>query len=270
MAILILTTNNRAEASVDNVAYILRETATDCWSTHNIEEIKDKSDALTYATRRAFEEKLKPSRSETPRNHMRMKLTFSDETDPKVALENSKIFLEKHFPNAKIIYSSHKDTDNCHVHCWVDNRQTDEKKVHLSNSKFYKLGENWSKHCDQIYGTNYTEQFRKSRKEHNQSKKDGIEPPKLKQNQILKEAQLKDEQGRITIGKQLIKRSSEIINESSRRINELKQLHEYGNQLELARIGREGSERQRSSNDQARPNPIRSPREIETRSTINR
>jgi hypothetical protein len=270
MAILILTTNNRAEASVDNVGYILRESATDCWATHNIEEIHDKTDALTYATRRAFEEELKPSRNETRRNHMRMKLTFSDETDPKVALENSKIFLEKHFPDAKIIYSSHKDTDNCHVHCWIDNRQVNENKLHLSNSKFYKLGENWSKYCDRLYGTNYTEQFKEARKEHNKSKKNGIEPPKAKQNEKLKEAQLKDEQGTIAIGKQLIKRSSEIINESSRRINELEQLHEYGNKLELERIGRAGMERKRSSNDQTRPNPIQPPPEFKQKPTFSR
>lgn len=270
MAILILTTNNLAEHSVDNVGYILRETATDCWSTHNIEEIKDKTDALTYATRRAFEEKLKPSRSETPRNHMRMKLTFADETDPKTALENSKKFLEKNFPNAKIIYSSHTDTDNCHVHCWIDNRQTDGKKVHLSNSKFYKLGENWSKHCDKLYGTNYTEQFKESRKQHNQNKKDGIEPPKAKQNKKLKENQLKDEQGRTTAGEQLIKRSGQLIDESSRRINEIQQLLEYGNQLELARIGREGSERKRSNNDRPRPNPIPTPPEIKKQPTLTR
>jgi hypothetical protein len=270
MAILILTTNNRAAASVDNVAYILRETATDCWSTHNIEEIRHKTDALTYATRRAFEEKLKPSRSETPRNHMRMKLTFAEENDPKTALENSKNFLEKHFPNAKIIYSSHKDTDNCHVHCWIDNRQTDGRKVHLSNSKFYKLGENWSRYCDQLYGTNYTEQFKESRKLNNENKKGGIEPPKVKQNEKLKENQLKDEQGRITTGEQLIKRSSELINASSRRINEVQQLNEYGNQLELARIGREGSERKRSSNNQPRPSPIPIPPEIKKQPTLNR
>lgn len=270
MAILILTTNNRAAASVDNVAYILRETATDCWSTHNIEEIHDKTDALTYATRRAFEEKLKPSRSETPRNHMRMKLTFADETDPKVALENSKIFLEKHFPNAKIIYSSHKDTDNCHVHCWIDNRQINGNKLHLSNSKFYKLGENWSKYCDKLYGTNYTEQFKEARKQHNKNKKDGIEPPKLKENAILKEAQLKNEQGTINIGKQLIERSSEIINGASRKINELEQLHEYGNQLELARIGREGTERKRSGNDQPRPTQLPTTLEVKKEPAISR
>jgi hypothetical protein len=256
MAILILTTNNRAEASVGNVDYILRETATDCWSTHNIEEIKDKTDALTYATRRAFEEELKPSRSETPRNHMRMKLTYADETDPKIALENAKVFLEKNFPNAKIIYSSHKDTDNCHVHCWIDNRQTDDKKVHLSNSKFYKLGENWSKYCDKLYGTNYTEQFKESRKQHNQNKKDGIEPPKAKQCKKLQENQLKNEQVTITAGEQLIKRAGEIVNGASRKISEYQQLLNYGSQLELARIGREGAERKRSSHDQPRPNFI--------------
>jgi hypothetical protein len=271
MAVLIYTTNNRAESSVGNVSYILRDDATDCWSTHNLPEVKDKTDALTYAEKRAFEEELTPLWGAAERrNHQRLELTYANETDPKIALENAKVFLEKNFPNAKIIYSSHKNTDNCHVHCWVDNRQTDNKKVHLSNSKFYKLGENWSKYCDQLYGTNYTEQFKESRKQHNQNKKDGIEPPKAKRHEKLKENRLKNEQRTINAGKSIIKRAGRIVNESARKISEYQQLNEYGNQLELAAIGRAGAERKRLSNAQESETRIQPPQGSETKSISNR
>ncbi len=271
MAILILTTNNRAEASVDNVSYILREDAVACWATHNIEEVKDKTDALTYADRRAFEEELKPLYGASQRrNHLRMKLTFADEDDPNTALLHSKQFLEKNFPQAKIIYSSHKDTDNCHVHCWIDARETTGKKLHLSNSKFYKLGEEWSKHCDRIYGTNYTEQFKQSRKQNNQNKKDGIEPPKSTQNQKLKENQEKNEQKSIRIGEQLIKTANRAITNSERKINELEQINEYGNKSELARIGRENMERKRRSDAEQGKNQIRPSNKSQEQPTPNR
>ncbi len=269
MSVLIYSTNNRAEASVDNVSYILRNDAVACWSTQNIEEIKTKTDALSYAEKRAFEENLTPLWGASERrNHHRLQLTYASETSPETALQNAKIFLENNFPNAKIIYSSHKNTDNCHVHCWIDIRQTDEKKVHLKNNQFYKLEEKWSKYCDQLYGTNYTEQFKQSRKQHNQEKKDGKILPKRWEK--LKEAREKNEQQTTAGTKSIIKRASRIIDESSRRINEIKQLNEYGSQLELARIGREGSERKRSNNVEPRPNFLHTSSEIKKQSGISR
>jgi hypothetical protein len=271
MSVLIYTTNNRAEASVANVGYILRDDAVACWSTHNIEEIKTKTDALTYTEKRAFEENLTPLWGAAERrNHHRLQLTYANETNPETALQNAKIFLENNFPNAKIIYSSHKNTENCHVHCWVDIRQNDGKKVHLKNSEFYKLGEKWSKYCDEIYKTNYTEQFKQSRKQHLQQKKNGIEPPRAKQGKKLKEASKKNEQQTINRTKSIIERAGRIINESARRINELNQIKHYGNQFELAGINREGAERQRSSSVQPRPEPSRTPTEITQQSNQSR
>ncbi len=254
MAILIITTDNRAAASVANISYILRDSATACWTTQNLEQIKDKTDALSYAEQRAFEEDLTPLwGAKERRNHIRMELTFASETNPEEALKNAKNFLENNFPEAKIILSSHKNTEHCHVHCWIDNRATNNKKLRLNNSKFYRLGEKWSKHCDSIYKTKYTEQFKQSKTKHNAEKKQGKYP--IKWWEKLKEGNIKDEQRTITAGKQLIARAGRCLNQSGRRINELKQL-KYGNEFELAGISRKSSERQWSSSPETRREPI--------------
>jgi hypothetical protein len=273
MSVLIFTTNNRAEASVGNVSYILRDDAVACWSVQNIEEIKTKTDALSYAEKRAFEENLTPLWGATERrNHHRLQLTYASEKSPEEALKNAKFFLENNFPNAKIIFSSHKNTENCHVHAWIDIRQTDGKKVHLKNNQFYKLGESWSKYCDEIYKSNYTEQFKQSRKQHNQEKKEGKILPKRWEK--LEESRIKNEQQTINRTKSLIERASRAINESARKIEQFNQIksvgEHYRNESELARIGREGSERKRRSNAQQSANRIQPPQPVETKSTPNR
>jgi hypothetical protein len=275
MSVLNYTTNNRAEASVDNVSYILRNDAVACWSTQNLEEIKTKTDALSYAEKRAFEENLTPLWGAAKRrNHHRLQLTYASEKNPEEALKNAKIFLENNFPNAKIIFSSHKNTENCHVHAWIDVRQTDGKKVHLKNNQFYKLGESWSKYCDEIYKTNYTEQFKQSRKQHNQEKKKGIEPPKAKQGKKLKEARVKNEQQTTAGTKSIIERASRAINESARRIKQFNQIksagEHYRNEFELARIGRSGSEQIRLGNVEESPNRIQPPQTTAPKPTLNR
>jgi hypothetical protein len=273
MSVLIFTTNNRAEASVGNVSYILRDDAVACWSVQNIEEIKTKTDALSYAEKRAFEENLTPLWGATERrNHHRLQLTYASEKSPEEALKNAKFFLENNFPNAKIIFSSHKNTENCHVHAWIDIRQTDGKKVHLKNNQFYKLGEKWSKFCDEIYKTNFTEQFKQSRKQHNQEKKDGKILPKRWEK--LKEAREKNEQQTINGTKSLIERASRAINESARRIKQFNQIksagEHYRNEFELARIGRSGSEQIRLGNVEESPNRIQPPQTTAPKPALNR
>jgi hypothetical protein len=273
MSVLIFTTNNRAEASVGNVSYILRDDAVACWSVQNIEEIKTKTDALSYAEKRAFEENLTPLWGAAERrNHHRLQLTYASEKSPEEALKNAKIFLENNFPNAKIIFSSHKNTDNCHVHCWIDIRETNGKKMHLKNNQFYKLGEKWSKYCDEIYKSNYTEQFKQSRKQHNQEKKEGKILPKRWEK--LKEAREKNEQQAINGTESIIERASRAINESARRIEQfdsIKQTEQYyRNYFELARIGREGAERKRRSNAAQSATRIQPPQPTETKSISNR
>jgi hypothetical protein len=279
MAILTYKTNCRGASSVANAAYILREDACAEWETHNLEEVKTKEKALSYVERRAWEEDLKPLHGTERRNHQRLLLTFPEESNPKEALENAKKFLKQEFPNAKAILSAHTNTANLHVHIWLDVRQSDGKKIHLTNSKYKTMDDRYAKFCDEIYGTNYAEQF-KAKKLENINNRELLKSAG-KENEIVrkqnlnwknkKQGEIENEQRSINIGKYITTSASGSIDESSRRINELKQLDEHNrNEFELASIGRAGMERKRNSNDQSRPNSIHTSEEIKKQSGISR
>jgi hypothetical protein len=257
---------------VQNVTYILREDACATWGTHNLEEVISKSHALSYADRREWEEDMRSLNGAAERrNHQRMVLTFPEESNPDRALEAAKNFLKQEFPNAKAVLAAHGNTKIMHVHVWMDNRQTDGKKLHVPNAQYKTLDNRFAKYADRLYGTNYAEQF-KAKKIANISERETLKTAgrssEIVRKQNLtwkkrKEENAKTEQrtARITesiieAASRVINESSRIINESSRTINELKQLNEYGNQLELARIGREGSERKRRINAGQGTNPI--------------
>jgi hypothetical protein len=264
---------------VQNVSYILREDACATWGTHNLEEVISKSHALSYANRRSWEEEMRSLNGAAERrNHQRMVLTFPEESNPDRALEAAKNFLKQEFPEAKCILAAHGNTKNMHVHIWMDNRKTDGKKVHLSNAQYKTLDDRFAKFADRLYGTNYAEQFKAQKlaniSERETLKRAGRSSEVVRKQNLTwkkrKKGNLKDEQGTVAIGKHITSAARRIINESSRRIDGIKQLLEYGNQLELARIGRAGLERKRRSNDQQSGNPIPAPPEIKKQPIRNR
>jgi uncharacterized protein YdcH (DUF465 family) len=280
MGVLNYKTNCRAAASVQNVSYILREDACAVWETYNIEEIKSKTDALSYAERRAWEEELKPLNGAAERrNHQRMELTFTEETDPDRALAVAKNFLKQEFPEAKCIIAAHVNTKNLHVHVWMDCRKTDGKKVHLRNAQFKTLDDRYAKLTDQIYGTNYAEQF-KAQKIANMNEREMLKATGRsseivrKQNltwKIRKEASIKNEQRTTLSGKHITSAAGRTINESSRRIAEIEQLDRRNrNQSELERIGRSGMERIGRENDRTGSNPIRTPEQTPKKARLTR
>ncbi len=279
MAILTYKTNCRGASSVANTAYILREDACAEWETYNLEEIKTKAKALSYVERRAWEEDLKPLHGRERRNHQRLLLTFPEESNPKEALENARKFLKQEFPNAKAILSAHTNTENLHVHIWLDVRQTNEKKIHLTNSTYKTLDDRYAKFCDEIYGTNYAEQFKAKKLENINNRellKSTGKENEIVRNQNLnwknrKQGEIKNEQRSTNIGKHITTSASRIINESARKINEYKQLDEHNrNQSELERIGRSGMEQIGRSNAKGNPTSIQLPSEGKTRPTLNR
>jgi hypothetical protein len=249
---------------VQNVAYILREDACATWGTHNLEEVNSKSHALSYAERRTWEEEMRSLNGASERrNHQRMMLSFPEELNPDRALEAAKNFLKQEFPEAKCLLAAHGNTKIMHVHVWMDCRQTSGKKLHVPNAQYKTLDNRFAKYADRLYGTNYAEQF-KAKKIENISERETLKhagQSKIVRKQNLtwekrKEGNLKYEQRTVDIGKRITSAASRIINESGRRIAEIKQLNEYGNKLELARIGREGSERKRRINAGQGTNPI--------------
>ncbi len=210
MAVLIYRTNCRAAASVQNVAYILRENACHVWAAQNI-DLHSTTDALSYAERREWEESLTPTRRGTePRNHTRLQLSFATETNPDRAMHAARIFLKRTFPEARAILAAHTDTANLHVHVWIDSRTTDGKKLHLSRSKYKNLRTSWTKFTDEIYATNYEAQFTDISR---------VRTTKYEQLTRRKAGELNHEQGRTDYGEYLIATAERNIEQADREIN---------------------------------------------------
>jgi hypothetical protein len=210
MAVLIYRTNCRAAASTQNVAYILRESACHIWAAQNI-DLDSKTAALSYAERREWEESLKPVRNGAePRNHTRLQLSFASETNPDRAMHAARIFFKRTFPEARAILALHTDTANLHVHCWIDNRLENGKKLHLPRTKYKSLRSSWTKFTDEIYGANYEAQFADVSR---------VRTTMYEQLTRRKEGELNNEQRRINYGEHLIKTAERNIDQANRTIN---------------------------------------------------
>jgi hypothetical protein len=238
MAVLIYRTDCRAAASVANVTYILRENACHVWATQNI-DLHGKSEALSYAERREWEESLKPVRSGTePRNHTRLQLSFASETNPDRAMHAARIFFQRTFPEARAILALHTDTANLHVHCWIDNRTTDNKKLHLPRAKYKNLRSDWTKFTDKIYAADYEAQFTDLSR---------VRTTRYEQLTKRKQGELDYEQGRIIDGEQLIATAERSIEQADREINAQAQY--------VANPNRQGLEPERPRPDEGMDTP---------------
>lgn len=231
MAILIYKSQCRAAASVANVGYILRDDACQIWSSQHI-DIQSKSEALSYAEARQWEEDMKPLRAGTERrNHTRLELSFASEDNPERALEVARAFVKKNFTEARAILAVHTNTANIHVHVWLDSRDINDKKLHLSNGQFKNLRNNWTKFTDRIYNETYSEQFSQVR----------VRPTRHEQLMARKQGEQEYEQGRTHIAEYIIAAAGRTIDEAARTI------HAEDRQLELEAFSREVLEPSRRS-----------------------
>lgn len=211
MAILKYNASPRPAASMKNVNYILRDDACLKFETINLPDIESKIDARSYAATREIEEALMPKRGTgTARNHHRMMVTMPEETDPEKAMQLAKSFVEKEFPNTKQIIAIHKSENGIglHAHMWIDARKLNGKKLDLG-TKYTKLDKLYSEKYDQIYGTNYTEQFAEARKFNTENEI----PTYSNQLEKLIEAQEKNDQRRIESGKHIVEAAARRIDE---------------------------------------------------------
>jgi hypothetical protein len=247
MAILVYKTNCNAAASVGNVSYILRDDACQIWSSQHI-DIQSKSEALSYAERRQWEEDLKPLNGAAQRrNHQRMELSFVSESNPERALNIAQNFVSSKFPTARAILAVHTNTQNLHCHVWLDNRTISGNKVHLSNSQYKKLGDDWARFTDDIYGTNYAEQFQAKRlqniSERQELEASGRSTEIVRAQNIgwkfKKERELQNEQRTIIAGEFITSTASRAIDQSARTIHEAV----INRQLELEAFTRQSLER---------------------------
>jgi hypothetical protein len=225
MAILIYKSQCRAAASVANVGYILREDACNIWSSQNL-ELLTKTDALSYAEARQWEENLKPLRAGTERrNHTRLELSFASESNPERALEVARAFVKKNFTEARAILAVHTNTANIHVHVWLDSRDINNKRLHLSNGQYKNLRNNWTKFTDRIYNETYSEQFSQVR----------VRPTRHEQLMARKQGEQEYEQRRINRGEHVTFTASRTIDEATRTIH----AEDIRRQFELEAFSRE-------------------------------
>jgi hypothetical protein len=256
MAILIYKSQCRAAASVANVAYILRDDACSIWSSQHI-DIQSKSEALSYAEARQWEEDLRPLRAGTERrNHTRLELSFASEDNPERALEVARTFVKKNFAEARAILACHTNTANLHVHVWLDSRDINNKKLHLSNGQYKNLRNNWTKFTDRIYNENYSEQFSQVR----------TRPTRYEQLMSRRQGEQEYEQGRINRGEYIIAAAGRTIDEAARTID----AEDIRRQFELETVSREVLERSSRSVVERDITPSRTPEDHPGRSTPSR
>jgi hypothetical protein len=183
MSILKFSGTANPAASSANVKYITRERACDDLSFHNLPELENRADAITYAERRAEEESEKPARGGgVQRNHHRMVLSFDRAETTDAAREQAHEFMRENFPNARAIVSVHQDKKTqTHVHVWVDARGIDDRKIRLDKATYKSLDERWARQYDRHYGTDYEREYQQKKTETRAWKRDrvsGIDRPK--------------------------------------------------------------------------------------------
>ncbi len=183
MSILKFSGTANPAASSANVKYISRERACDDLSFHNLPELENRADAITYAERRAEEEAERPARGGgIQRNHHRMVLSFDRTETTDAAREQAHEFMRENFPNARAIVSVHQDKKTqTHAHVWVDARGIDDRKIRLDKATYKTLDERWARQYDRHYGTDYEREYKEKKAETRAWKRDrvdGIDRPK--------------------------------------------------------------------------------------------
>jgi hypothetical protein len=156
-------------ASGKNVDYIMRDSACEDLSFHNLDELQgedeheSKINARSYAYNREDEEK--------GRTHYRVTLAWEGKEGTAKAREMSQEYLKANFKDSRAIVAIHQDTNHTHAHVWIDARQTNDKKIHTSKSDQEKLYGNWQKQYDREYGTDRAKEFAQKREETREYKK---------------------------------------------------------------------------------------------------
>jgi hypothetical protein len=160
-----------------------------------------------------------------------MMISMPDENDAEQAMKLAKSFVEKEFPETKQIIAIHKSENGIglHAHMWIDARKVDGKKLDLG-TKYTKLDKLYSQKYDQVYGTNYTEQFAQAKKFNTENE---IPTYSIQLGKLM-EAKERNDQRRTESGKY-------IVEAAARRIDELNVVN--GTRLENAhRYFQRGSE----------------------------
>ncbi len=147
----------RIGTSSANVGYITREKAAgNRFWPHNIplyategETRKERIDNLKEYARQQEENelgKLRTGSGET-RTHYRAIYSFDREITDEQGRRMVEEHLEKNFSDVPTITVLHRDSAHTHLHVWIEARDSNEKKINLSNKQYKTLDDDFALIC---------------------------------------------------------------------------------------------------------------------------
>jgi hypothetical protein len=97
------------------------------------------------------------------RSHYRGLFSFEKQIEAKEAARMVEEWLKETLPNARALGFIHVNTDNIHVHMWIEARGTDEKKLQFSQQVYRTLDEKWNRGYCHFMGKEEREHLEKKR-----------------------------------------------------------------------------------------------------------
>jgi hypothetical protein len=79
------------------------------------------------------------------RSHYRGLFSFEKQIEASEASRMVKEWLKETLPNARAMGFVHQNTDNIHVHVWIEARGADERKLQFSQQMYRTLDEKWNR-----------------------------------------------------------------------------------------------------------------------------
>lgn len=177
MSILKFTVG-KSGAGGANSDYITRLSAAEKISFHNLGHLEsnDVSEARTNAIAYAYaREEIELAKNKNARTHYRMIASFEGKKTSEEAAEEVGKYLKKEFPDGRAIIAVHQDTDDTHVHVWLDTRKTDGGKLQIGDKQYHSLDESWTTQYDARYGTGYAPEYKAKKEETKQYKREMLE-----------------------------------------------------------------------------------------------
>ncbi len=116
---------------------------------------------ISYAeTREEIEVAQHTARGE-PRTHYRVTASFERDVSNERALAMAEEWLQREFPRSRAFAVVHRDTEQTHLHIWIDARQVDAKKIQLPRQQHRRLDLAWNEIYSREMGRDPMEHERK-------------------------------------------------------------------------------------------------------------
>lgn len=109
-----------------------------------------------------------------PRTHYRVLASFERDVPNEQALGMVKEWLDREFPRSRALGVVHRDTEQTHVHVWIEARQIDGKKIQLTRQHHRSLDLSWNHIYSREMGLDPGEHERK-KKETREAKREAWE-----------------------------------------------------------------------------------------------